>query len=74
MKNKLRNHRGGIDSIIIALVLIIFVLVSIPMFKGVSNSNVKSASSSVSTFNKFSSDVTTFVNSNSGGTTSNPFN
>ena len=70
---KKNKKRGGIATIIITIVFVVITLVSIPMFKSLSNSNSDAASKSDSMFTNFVNDTQTFVESNMGGSTNSPF-
>lgn len=67
-----RNRRGDISTIIIALVFVFICLVSVPLFKSLSNSNSSNAKTSNETYNTFASDSDSFTNG--GASLEDPFN
>lgn len=70
---KKKQKKGGMATIIITIVLILTVLVSIPMWKGYSNSNVNQSNKSLRIMNDYSTTIDDFVTNNNGGSLENPF-
>ena len=68
------KRRGGIASIIIALVFVVIVLAAIPMLKSLTNSNTKAANKSNTTFNSFVSETESYINSTGGDSSTLPYN
>lgn len=60
-RKKKRNRKGDISQIIIALVFVIICLISVPLFKSMSNSNSTNAKNSNNTYNNFATDSDDFA-------------
>lgn len=56
-----KNRKGGLSTIIISLVLVLIVLVSIPIFKGLSNSNVNQANKANAQYVEFANVSTEMI-------------
>ena len=73
MLRKKMNRKGGIETIIVTIVLIVLCLVAIPMFKSLSNSNSNAATKSDSMYTNFVDTTQEFVEDNTDGSTVSPF-
>lgn len=72
MKNK-KRRRGGIDSVIITLILILVVMISIPLFKVFANSNAKTSNMAEKNSKNVINQSHTFMNNNIQGSFDTPF-
>lgn len=70
--NKAKKRKDGIPYLVLTIVFLVICLISIPVFKTITNSNATNANASNTTYNTFSSDSDSFTNA--GPSVENPYN
>lgn len=69
----LNKRKGNISTIIISIILIVLVLVSVPLFKTLTNSNAKTSKETIKTQQNIQEESHNFLNNNLNGSSDTPF-